>query len=265
VFEKTTTRPVPDGAVIVGKDGKQVARWRVRGKLRAAPLTTGADGQPRIATRAATDTAKYRDHAGAVVERATGCRDGQAARQMLAKWEREAEQIKTGTLDARHLDSARRAATPVVEHLDAYEHSLIAADTSPVYRANLRRAVLRVAAECGFATLADLSREAMERWLAARVAEKMSARTRNYYRESLVAFANWCREMGRLRDHDLHRLPKADEKADPRRPRRALTEGELTRLLAVAQARPLAEARTVLRGRTRGRRWPNCQTRWRPG
>lgn len=72
VFKKTTTRPVPDGAEIVVKDGKRVARWRVRGKLRSAPLTTGADGQPRIATRAATYTAKYRDHTGAVVEQATG-------------------------------------------------------------------------------------------------------------------------------------------------------------------------------------------------
>jgi hypothetical protein len=40
-----------------------------------------------------------------------------------------------------------------------------------------------------------------------RIDDGMSARTRNYYRESLVAFANWCRESGRLRDHDLDRLP----------------------------------------------------------
>jgi hypothetical protein len=184
----------------VVKDGKRVARWRVRGKLRSSPLTTGADGQPRIATRAATYTAKYRDHTGAVVE-----------------------------------------------------------------RANLRRAVLRVAAECGFATLADLSREGVERWLSAQVVEKMSARTRNYYRESLVAFANWCQEMGRLREHDLHRIPKADEKADPRRPLRALTEDELTRLLAVAQVRPLAEARTVRRGKNKGKAVARCRTRRRPG
>ena len=253
VFKKTTTRPVPAGAEFAEKDGKRVARWRVRGKLRTALLTIGADGGPRIATRAATYMAKYRDHAGAVVERATGCRDEQTARQMLAKWEREVEQIKAGTLDAKHLDSARRSAESIRTHLDAYEQSLIAAETSPVYRANLRRAVLRVAAECDFATLADLSREAVERWLAERVAERMSARTRNHYRESLVAFANWCREMGRLREHDLHRVPKADPKSDPRRPRRALTGAELTRLLSVARSRPLADAKTVRRGKNKGK------------
>ncbi len=253
VFKKTTTRPVPTGAEVGTKDGKRVARWRVRGKLRTAPLTTGTDGHPRITTRAATYTAKYRDHTGAVVERATGCRDEQVARQMLAKWEREVEQIKTGTLDARHLDSARRAATPLAEHLDAYEQSLIAADTSPVYRANLRSAVVRVAADCGFVTLADVSRETVERWLAARVGEKMSARSRNHYRESLVSFANWCQQVGRLREHDLHRIPKADQKADPRRKRRALTEDELTRLLSVARTRPLTDARLVRRGKNKGK------------
>src|SRR5262249_31116584 len=62
----------------------------------------------------------------------------------------------------------------------------------------------------------------------------LGARTRNYYRESLVAFANWCVESGRLVGHDLARIPKADAKADPRRQRRALTEDELKRLVAVA-------------------------------
>ena len=254
VFKKTTTRPVPAGAEIVEKAGTRVARWRVRGKLRSAPLTAGADGQPRITTRAATYTAKYRDHTGAVVERATGCRDEQAARQMLAGWEREVEQIRAGTLDAKQLDTSRRAAVPIVDHLDAYEQSLIAAETSPVYRANLRRAVLRVAADCGFVALSDIGREAVERWLAARVADGMGARSRNYYRESLVAFANWCQQMGRLREHDLDRLPKADQKADPRRKRRALTEAELGKLLAVARDRPLDDARTVRRGKNKGKR-----------
>ncbi|MFO0851838.1 MAG: tyrosine-type recombinase/integrase [Gemmataceae bacterium] len=187
-----------------------------------------------------------------MVERATGCRDEQAARQVLARWEREVERIRAGTLDPAELDAARRAATPLVDHLAAYEQSLVAGDTSATYRANLRRAVVRVAADCGFATLADVRRGPVEGWLAARAAEGMGGRTRNYYRESLIAFANWCRETGRLKSHDLHRLPKADGKADPRRPRRALTEEELTRLLAVAAARPLRDARTIRRGKRKG-------------
>ena len=67
-----------------------------------------------------------------------------------------------------------------------------------------------------------------------------------------MAFLNWCRDDGRLKGHDLARLPKADERADPRRRRRALTEPELVRLLSVAAERPLRDARTVRRGRRRG-------------
>jgi integrase len=252
VFRKTTTRPLPPGAEVGTKGGVRVARWKVRGKPRTAPLTTGADGADRISTRAATYTAKYRDHDGRVVERPTGCKDEQAARQMLAGWEREVERVRAGTLDPGELDTARRAAAPVAEHLAAHEQALVAGDTSAGYRANVRRAVTRLAAECGFVSLADLARGPVERWLAARVGDGMSARTRNYYRESLIAFANWCVAGGRLRDHDFDRLPKADKKADPRRQRRALTEGELSRLLAVVAARPLAEARTIRRGRRKG-------------
>lgn len=152
-------------------------------------------------------------------------------------------------------DAARRAAVPLEEHLTAYGRSLVAAEVSDTYRANVLRAVRRVAADCGFGTPSDLDREAVEKRLVARIGGNngMGARSRNYYRESLVAFANWCVESGRLIGHDLDRLPKADEKADPRRQRRALTEDELRRLLAVAADRPLADARTVRRGKRKGR------------
>ena len=252
VLKKKTTRAVPAGAEVVEKDGKPVARWRVRGKLRTAPVTTGADGRPRILTESRTYFAKYRDHNGEIVVRPTGCRDEQAARQRLAGWEREVERIKAGTLDARELDTARKGAEALEDHLDAYEGSLVAAEVSETYRENVLRAVRRIAADCGFVALADIDRESVERWLAERIRDDMSARTRNYYRESLVAFANWCRDSGRIADHDLDRLPKADQKADPRRRRRALTEDELKRILAVAALRPLTEARTVRRGKHKG-------------
>ncbi|WP_168219227.1 hypothetical protein [Limnoglobus roseus] len=66
----------------------------------------------------------------------------------------------------------------------------------------------------------------------------MGARSRNAYRIALATFANWCVTDGRHAAHDLERLPRANEKADPRRKRRSLTEDELRRLLAVAADRP---------------------------
>ncbi|MDB5310655.1 MAG: hypothetical protein JWO38_4857, partial [Gemmataceae bacterium] len=200
----------------------------------------------------ATYYAKYRDAAGVVQLVTTGCRDRQAAEQLLKKWEREVEQIKTGTLDRKALDVARLAGAPLKEHLAAYERSLIAAEVSDVYRANVLRAVRKVAGDCGFTTAADLDVSAVENWLGARIGEGMSARSRNYYRQSVITFANWCVQTGRLSAHDLDRLPKSDERADPRRQRRALTEEELMRVLAVAVVRPLADARTIRRGNRKG-------------
>src|SRR5262249_1395759 len=147
VFRKSYTAPVPEGAEVVRRDGARVARWRVRGKLRTALLTTGEGGADRLLVGGRTYFAKFRDHEGKVVIRPSGCRDEQAARQLLARWEREVEQVKAGTLDAGDLDTARRSAAPLDDHLAAYDRSLVAAGVSDVYRANVLRAVRRVAAD----------------------------------------------------------------------------------------------------------------------
>jgi len=254
VFKKTYTKPVPAGAEIVEKAGERVARWRVRGKLRTAPVTKSEDGTDRVLIESGTYVGKFRDHTGAVETRSTGCRDKQAAEQLLKKWEREVEQVKSGTLDAKALGAAHKGSAPLEEHLAAYERSLTAAEVSDVYRANVLRAVRRVAKDCKFATPAEFNREAIENWLAAQMTndEDMGARSRNYYRQSVLTFVNWCVETGRLIGHDLDRIPKADEKADPRRQRRALTEDELKRLLVVAAGRPLTDTRTVRRGKRKG-------------
>ncbi|MBZ4170914.1 hypothetical protein JYG45_23745, partial [Escherichia fergusonii] len=70
---------------------------------RTAPLTTGKAGGDRIVTESTTYFGQYKDHDGKTLVRPTGCRDEQAAKQMLAGWEREAEQIRAGTLDAKAL------------------------------------------------------------------------------------------------------------------------------------------------------------------
>ncbi len=252
VFKKQTTRAIPAGAEIVEKGGERVARWRVRGKLRTASVTTGEGGGDRIITESATYFAKYRNAAGVVVIKPTGCRDRQAAEQLLKRWEREDEQVKAGTLDQKSLDIGRLSTIPLEDHLTAYERSLVAAEVSDVYRKNVLSAVRRVAKDCGFANPAQFNREVVENWLASRVDEGMSARSRNAYREGLVAFANWAKENGRLKEHDLARVPKADQKTDPRRKRRSLDEDELKRVLAMAAARPLTDARTVRRGNRKG-------------
>jgi len=81
----------------------------------------------------------------------------------------------------------------------------------------------------------------------------MAARTRNSYLQAIRGLCNWCVETGRLTVNPLATIAKADEKADRRRQRRALTEDELRRLLDVARRRPLLEAMTMRRGKNKGK------------
>ena len=107
IIRRTERRPVPTSAERVSKGGRPIARWRSRGKLRAAPIETGADGAEYVTVENAVYSARYRDHTGRLVERSTGCRDETAARQKLAGWEREAEQVRAGVLNAADVEVAR--------------------------------------------------------------------------------------------------------------------------------------------------------------
>src|SRR6516162_8531676 len=99
VFKKTFTKPLPQGAETFIRKGERFARWKDRrGKTRTAPLTTGNDGSERIVTESPYFVAKYRDGAGVVQTVTTGCRDEQAARQVLADLERRAELVKAGVM-----------------------------------------------------------------------------------------------------------------------------------------------------------------------
>ena len=120
---------------------------------------------------------------------------------------------------------------------------------SDVYRANADRAVKRLCSELTLETLRDLRRDKIEPWFAKAVTEDMGAATRNYYRQSIVSFANWLAATKRIREHDL-----AGIRLDPRRQRRALTADEIGRLLAVAARRPLDDAKTVRTGKRKGQR-----------
>jgi integrase len=137
------------------------------------------------------------------------------------------------------------------ELLETYERAydperpVVCMDEQPVQLVGETRVPIPV-------TLADLRREKLERWLANQTAAGLSAKARNHNRAALVAFANWCVATDRLLSNPFAAIPKANEKADRRRLRRAMDEAELVRLLHVARRRPLLEAETVRRGKRKG-------------
>ena len=253
VFKKTFTKPLPAGAKIIVRKGERFAQWQdAKGKTRTTPLTGGKGGSDRILVTAGTFTAKYRDGSGVVQEVATGCRDEAAARSLLTDLERRAEKVRGKILtvgEAAAIDHQERSLT---EQINVYLVKLESEGSSPVHRANVRRSLERLAADCRFTRLSDLAREPLERWLVSQQKADMGARTRNTYRAAAVAFGNWCIETGRLLSNPFAKVAKADEGADPRRQRRALTEDELRRLLDMARRRPLLDAMMIRRGKSKG-------------
>lgn len=253
VFRKQYTKPLPTGAETFTRKGERLVRWKdAKGKPRTAPLTTGNDGSDRISVKAATYTAKYRDGSGIVREKATGCREKDAALRVLADLERRAELVKAEVITAAEDAMSDHQGTPLGEHVADFIAHQIAKEVSPVRVANTRSQLHRVMEDCAFRRYADLSAGALERWLLARAAEGMSAGPRNQYRSAWVSFANWSVRTERLSRNPFVSVPKADEKVDRRRHRRALTEDELARLLDVARRRPLLDRMTVRRGSRKG-------------
>ena len=256
VYKKTATKPLPAGAKIIVRKWQRFAEWKpAKGKARTSPVTVGKDGTDRIVITARTYTAKFRDGSRHVQEIATGCRDEAAARSVLGDLERRAEKVKGGILTPAEADAIDHQQTRLAEHIAAYSTKLEAEGTSPAHRANVRRALDRLAADCRFNRLADLSREPLEKWLVSQEKAGMGPRTRNTYRAAAVAFCNWCIETGRLIVNPFAKVPKADEAIDPRRQRRSLTEDELRRLLDVARRRPLVDRITVYKGPRKGERY----------
>ena len=242
ILQKQYTMPIPRGAEVTNRDGQRIARWRLRnGQLRSAEVVDCQDGKIRVRGQSRFYMARYRDGRGEVVEVATNCRDEVAARAVLVQLERRTELIRAGVITATEGSAAEHAGTPLSRHLDAYERHLRAKGCDPRRISMLRARLERLARDCRFSKLNKMSAGPVERWLVEQADAGMAAATRNSYREAAVCFGNWCRRTHRLTYNPFADVPRADQNADRRHQRRALTEKELIRLLKVARLRPLAE------------------------
>ena len=217
-----------------------------RGRRKYDEVTTGRQGQTKIIRRSPTYFARYRDADGIERIESTGCRDEQAARQVLANIVRRTEHLKAGIITPEQDRQANHADRPIRQHVTDYLEHLKAKTVrgrkiSTKHRKNVERHLNKILADCGFKFLGDITRSVMEKWMNHRETGSVGARTRNLYRSAIVSFCNWCVETDRLAANPLARLCKADEHADRRRTRRALPEDEIARLLKATRLRPVAE------------------------
>ena len=82
VYKKKYPIPMPDGAEIITRRGKRLARWQSgKGQVRTAEVL--ADGRVQFVSDCWY--IRYRDSAGRMRRESTGCRDRQAAEKVLEK------------------------------------------------------------------------------------------------------------------------------------------------------------------------------------
>ena len=264
VYKKKYPIPMPDGAEVITRRGKRLARWQSgKGQVRTAEVL--ADGRVQFVSDCWY--IRYRDASGRMRRESTGCRDRQAAEKVLADKLTEVEKVKAGVMSHGEMAAAGQLDVPIGRHTKDYLAHLAAKTVrgkrvSAKHVRHVRKHLARLVCECRLRTLRDVNRDVVRGWMdkTAQTARDpgvpdslpVSARTINMHRSAIVAFCNWCVSEGRLAAHPLAGLPKAEE-AEPARKRRPLTEDEIGRLLKAAQDRPLRDALTIRRGKNKGK------------
>jgi len=276
VYRKRYPIPLPEGAEIITRRGKKLARW-VSGKGQVRTAEVLSDGRVQFVSDCWY--IRYRDASRRMRRKSTGCRDRQAAEKVLADTLADVEKVKAGVMSREEISAASHLDTPLGKHTKAYLADLAIKTirgrrVSARHVRHVREHLGRVVRECRFRRLKDINRQSVQRWMGklARTprdpnepeSEPLSPRTINMHRAAVVAFCNWCVAEGRLPANPLACLPKVEE-AEPSRKRRPLTQDEITRLLEAAQERPLRDALTIRRGKNRGRQLAKVseKERWR--
>lgn len=264
VYRKRYPIAMPEGAEVVTRRGRTVARWtNGKGQKRTAEVL--ADGRVQFVSDCWY--LRYRDATGKMRRRSSGCRDKQAAEKMLADTLADVEKVKAGVMSHREMTAAGQLDTPIGKHIEEYLRALSRKTVrgrriSPKHVVHVRRKLQRLVRECPLRTLRDLDRPTVQRWMEKTAttprrpkdpqSPPLSARTINMHRAALVALCNWCVADGRLAVNPLAGLPKAAQ-GEPARKRRPLSEEEIALLLKAAQERPLRDALTIRRGVNKGK------------
>lgn len=256
VFKPKVTRPLPDGAKIITREGKQLAVWIGQdGKSQTAPLTGPKAKRPGIIVESHTFVAKYRDGDGLVKTVSTGCTNKESAKRRLKELEDMADKVRRGVYSKAEAAVADHAVATIDDHVDAYLDHLGCRlgkggkrNLNAAHIANVRRALRLAVQECGWRRLNDLNTDDVARWVRRMVdmpaGKRLSLRTIGMRIGSLTSWGEWMEVSKRIVTNPFRKLRKKiglTDTGEVRRKRRALTIDELRRLLTVARLRPIAE------------------------
>jgi integrase len=180
---------------------------------------------------------KYYDSSGRRREHSTRTTDKRLATSIASKLTDKVVLRKEGIIDANADAFAEANAIPIAKHLDSYLAHLWAGRRNRRTLIDAKRLLTWLLEEAGIARLSDLTPDRVEAALSLVHQRSQAARTYNAKRGAAVGFMNWAVKTRRVPSNPLRHLAKLSEDADRRRERRALTNDEIGRLLAVAEGR----------------------------
>jgi integrase len=178
---------------------------------------------------------------------ALGIKDKQAAEAHLRKLVKEKEQEAEGLLLPKALRDASQR--PLRDHLNDFLAAKSSADRDARYLYELKNRVLKLLKECRWTYAKDITAESFIAW---RVGRKGSAKTLNEYLTSMRTLLNWMEQKGRLTFNALKSVEAPVVREALVKPRRALTDEEMKRLLGVAEGRSIVYRMSALTGLRRG-------------
>jgi len=159
------------------------------------------------------------------------------------------EIVKTRQLESAGMlppEALRNAAqSPLEHHLKEYVADLSALNRDDQYVYELKNRVRRLIRDCGWTVLRDITADSFQGW---RAKQTLSPKTLNEYLGSISSLLNWMEKHERIARNPLVHVQKVQANGRQVRPRRAFTDGEMQRLLAVAGIRKVVYLTAVYTG-----------------
>jgi len=168
----------------------------------------------------------------AVTETPLGTADKQVAERKLAKIIAEKEREKAGIIAPKAQCEA--AKMPLIDHLADFLADLKIQGRTRIYMRQTKKRCERIFKECRWSYFKDVHQNAFVSWRSRQ--KDMAPKTLNEYLNAPNAFLNWCVKNERTPKNPLRNITKAEIRGKQQK-RRAFTEDELNRLVAVSPKR----------------------------
>ncbi len=142
------------------------------------------------------------------------------------------ERLRSGILAPEAQTLA--AGKPLREHLSDYINDLRTRNRSREYYRKIEQRVTRLLTDCAWHRLCDINADSFISW---RHDQTLSAKTLNDYQHALCALLAWLKRSRRIPHNPIEDLARVDGRGQRTFERRAFTDDEATRLLAVSESR----------------------------